>query len=82
MSSPRDFSTPEEAALAGWSRTTGVTPRVVSVDVRGDRAEVQLAVGPDYPDFVYVVRDGAGWTEVASGDGPTIGWDDPHQLHW
>lgn len=78
-----DFDTPEEAALATWRDTAGVTVQVESVDVRGDRAEVVLSFGaPGYRDFVYCVQRNRRWTEAVSGNGPTIGWDDPDRIHW
>lgn len=76
------FDTPEAAALAGWETTTGVAPSVISVDVRGDRAEVLIEIGPGYPDYVYCYRVGNGWHEASSGNGQSVGWDDPTYLVW
>lgn len=78
-----DFDTPEEAALAGWRGAAGVTVQVESVEVRGDRAEVILDFcQPGHRDFVYCVQRNGRWTETVSGNGPTVGWDDPEQIHW
>jgi hypothetical protein len=76
------FDTPEEAALAGWGATAGAAPSVISVDVRGGRAEVLIEVGAGYPDYVYCCRMADRWHEVASGNGPSPGWDDPTHLIW
>jgi hypothetical protein len=48
VSVSRAFDSPQEAALAGWASTTGAYPRVVSVDVSGDRAEVVIDTEPSY----------------------------------
>jgi hypothetical protein len=78
---PVDYDSPEEAALADWPDAARV--RVVSVDVRGDRAEVVLDTDPSYPYWVYCVRNTDGrWREAAGGNGPTIGWDDPSFIQW
>jgi len=71
---------PQAAALAGWSDATQV--RVVSVDVRGDRAEVVLDTDPSLPYWVYCVRSEDGWHETVTGNGPTVGWDDPNEIQW
>jgi hypothetical protein len=76
------FETPEGAALAGWDASGGANPGVVSVDVRGDRAEVVIEVGPSYPDYVYCYRMAGRWHEAVSGNGPSQGWDDPTYLIW
>ena len=74
--------TPERAALATWESARAAQPRVVSITARGDRAEVVIEAEPDYCDWVYCVRDHDGWRSVVSGNGPTIGWDDPAHIHW
>jgi hypothetical protein len=78
-----DFETPVEAALATWRDVAGVTVQVESVEVRGGRAEVILGLGvPGHRDFVYCVQQDGRWVEAVSSNGPTIGWDDPDQIHW
>lgn len=57
-------------------------PRVVSVDVQGNRAEVVIDTKPSDLDYVYYVRRDGQWFEVVSGNGPTTGWDDPGALDW
>jgi len=54
----------------------------VSVDVRGDRAEVVLDTDPSLPYWVYCVRSEDGWHETVTGNGPTVGWDDPNEIQW
>jgi hypothetical protein len=76
------FATAEEAALAGWSSARSAKPRVVSVDVRGDRAEVVIDTDPSYLDWVYCVRRDGRWFAGVSGNAPTEGWDDPTALDW
>jgi hypothetical protein len=77
------FSSPEEAALDGWRRTPGAQPFVTSVALRGERAEVVLRHAEQgYTEWVYCVRRNKLWHERASGNGPTIGWDDPDKLEW
>ncbi|HEV2070079.1 MAG TPA: hypothetical protein VGR26_09825 [Acidimicrobiales bacterium] len=78
--SEADFDTPEDAALAPW-RGPGATVHVRNVDVRDHRAEVILDVAA-YRDFVYCVRRNGRWREAVSGNGPTIGWDDPQRIQW
>lgn len=78
----RGFDSPEAAALSGWASAMAAHPRVVSVDVQGDRAEVVIDTEPSYLDYVYCVRRGGRWFEVVSGNGPTTGWDDPAAIHW
>ena len=75
-------STPQEAALAGWAANRSARAHIVSVDVRGDRAEVIVDTEPSYPDWVYCVRRDDGWHETVSGNGPCIGWDDPDEIVW
>jgi hypothetical protein len=79
---PESFDTPEAAALAGWEATSRTTPRVISVDIRGDRAEVLIEEGASHPDYVYCYRVANGWHEATSGNGPSKGWDDPTYLIW
>lgn len=74
------YPTPEEAALAGWPASSKV--HVVSVTIRGNRAEVVLDTDPHYPYWVYCRKVGDGWVEGATGNGPTPGWDDPERLQW
>jgi hypothetical protein len=75
-------ASPEEAALAGWASAPAARARVLSVDVRGDRAEVIVDTERSYPDWVYCVRRGDGWYETVSGNGPCVGWDDPTAIEW
>lgn len=82
MAEEAGCSTPEAAALDSWHRTPGADPRVVSVDVRGTRAEVLIHVADEYPDFVYCYHLADGWHEACSGNGPSLGWDDPTHLIW
>jgi hypothetical protein len=74
------FATPEEAALDGWPAASKA--RVVSVTVKGDRAEVVLDTDPHYPYWVYCVRRNGAWIEGVSGNGPTAGWDDLDEFDW
>jgi len=74
------YPSPEEAALAGWPDSAKV--HVVSVEVRGDRAEVLLDTDPSYPYWVYCAKTRDGWRETVSGNGPTVGWDDPARIQW
>jgi hypothetical protein len=80
MSDEEHFASPEEAVLADWPAAAHA--RVVSVDVRGRRAEVVIDTDPHYLYWVYCVRDVAGWREVVSGNGPTLRWEDPSDIHW
>ena len=75
-----NYETPEEAALADWPPDSGI--RVVSVDIRGDRAEVLLDMDPTYEYWSYCVRVDGRWHEAVSGNAPTSGWDDPNEIHW
>ena len=71
----------QQPALAEWSPAAGA--QIVSVTVVGARAQVVVRLGPGYDDFFYFQRDDAGsWSETVSGNGPTVGWDDPTQLGW
>ncbi len=72
--------TPQAAALASWAAVRGAEPSVVEVTVRGDRAEVVLEVAPGYRYWVYCHRHEGDWHEGSSGNGPTVGWDDPEQI--
>ena len=76
------FESPEEAALATWANSPEAHARIVSVDVRGDRAEVVIDTDPSYPDYVYCQRRVDGWHEAVSGNGPTDAWDDPSVIAW
>jgi hypothetical protein len=62
--------TPEAAAVADWP--AAAAPVVVSVDNRGDRAEVVVDVNGDYRYWVYLRRDEQGWVEMNSGNGPNL----------
>jgi hypothetical protein len=64
------FATPEAAALAEWP--AAADPVVVSVDIRGDYAEVVLLVNGDYRYWVYLEQGRDGWEEVSSGNGPNF----------
>ena len=74
--------TPEQAALATWETARSARPRVVSITARGDRAEVVIRTEPESRDWVYCVRRDDGWRSAVSGNGPTLGWDDPAHSHW
>jgi hypothetical protein len=77
------FDSPQEAALAGWASAPSAHARVVSVDVRGNRAEVLIDTDPSHhPDWVYCVRRNGQWFEAVSGNAPSIGWHDPNVLGW
>jgi hypothetical protein len=52
------------------------------VNVAGNRAEVALAVNGNYDYWVYHQRDGDGWQETVSGNGPTTGWEDRSAIAW
>ena len=80
MPGPAVFPTPDEAALANWPPSAHA--RVIDVEVGGNRAEVIVDTDPSEPDWVYCVRSEGGWREVVSGNGPTIGWDDPSIFEW
>lgn len=74
------FDSPEEAALAGWPEAARA--RVISVEVRGNRAEVVVTTDPDYPYWVYSQRSGEGWQVTLGSNGPCDGWDDPAKIQW
>lgn len=80
--STQSFETPPQAALAAWQDDPKADARVVETTVRGDRAEVVLELRPAYRYWVYCLREGGSWYEVSSGNGPTIGWDDPNAIQW
>jgi hypothetical protein len=82
VSGAETFDSPEAAALANWP--AAAEPRVVSVTFAGDRAEVVIEVDPEYRyrDWVYCIRRDGRWVETVSGNGPTIGWDDPTAIQW
>ena len=50
--------------------------------VAGDRAEVALTVNGHSDYWMYFQRDRDGWQERVSGNGPTIGWEDPSLIEW
>ena len=56
--------------------------RIRSVIIADDRAEVSLTVNGHYDHWVYYQRDGNGWEERVSGNGPAIGWEDPSAMEW
>jgi len=66
------YRTPEEAALAGFPPAAAA--RLVGLVVRGKRAQVELRVGPEYPDFVDCERVDGRWHERSSGNGPNLVW--------
>lgn len=70
----------ERLALAEWPGQAGV--RVQSVTVVGDRAEVALDVNGNYDYWVYYQRDGNGWQEPASGNGPMTDWQNTSVIQW
>ena len=80
MSEPH--GSPEVAALAGWRDTQSAEPHVVSVDIRGHRAQVVIDTNPSHRDYVYCIEREGQWREVLSGNGPCVGWDDPEQIEW
>jgi hypothetical protein len=82
MVSTKGFNTPQQTALARWEHTPKANARILEITVRGDRAEVVLEVGPGYREWVYCLREGGGWHEVSSGNGPTVGWEDPNTIQW
>lgn len=82
VDAPLGHESPELAALATWSQAAEV--QVVSVEVRGDRAEVVTQTRPPLPDgyWTYCVRRQDGWHETVSGNGPTKDWHDPAIIEW
>jgi hypothetical protein len=74
------FDRPENAALAGWP--AAAQARIISVEIRGNRAEVVLDTDPHYPYWVYCRRSDAGWRITVDGNAPCVGWDDPTTIHW
>lgn len=74
------FDSPEEAALDGWPEAAQV--KVISVEIRGNRAEVVLDTDPSYPYWVYCQRSDEGWRLTVDGNGPCVGWDDPTTIQW
>jgi hypothetical protein len=77
---PDDRRTLERLALAEWPEQAGAQVR--SVTVAGDRAEVTLTVIGHYDYWMYFQRTRVGWEETVSGNGPTIGWEDPSAMQW
>jgi len=75
-------ASPELAALATLSQAAEA--QVVSIEVRGDRAELVIKTIPSHPDgyWVYCIRRHGRWHETVSGNGPTIGWDEPRVIEW
>lgn len=59
---------PVTAALSEWP--SAAQPHVVSVDERGDKAQVHLSVGPSYDYWVICVRRADRWHEAGSGNAP------------
>lgn len=80
MDRPGAFDRPEDAALSGWPKAARA--KVVSVEIRGNRAEVVLDTDPHYPYWVYCQRSGKGWQVTIDGNGPCVGWDDPAEIQW
>jgi hypothetical protein len=78
----QDYASPEAAALSSWTATPGARASIRSVVIKGNRAEVVLDIGPDRCEWSYSVRDRDGWHETVSGNGPTVGWDDPAVIDW
>ncbi len=76
------FPTPTEAALATWATTTGVEPRIKSLQVSGNRAEVVLDYGQYFDDWVYCIEREDGWCVTVDGNGPCVGWEDPEFIQW
>ena len=74
------FASPEDAGLSGWPVVAKA--RVVSLDVRGDRAEVVVDTEPSYAYWLYCVRRSGKWRVAVSGNGPTAGWGDPSIFAW
>lgn len=77
---PEDRRTLERLALDDCSPQAHA--RVVSTTIAGHRAEVVLLVNGDHGYWMYFLRDGEGWRVTVSGNGPTIGWDDPTDIEW
>ncbi len=75
-----DHQTLVRLALADWSEAA--VAHVVSVSVVGRRAEVAVVVNGDHEHWTYFQRDEEGWHETVSGNGPTLGWDDPGAVDW
>lgn len=73
---------PDQVALRGWAGSPAADPRVTQVTVAGNRAEVIIEVADGYPDYVYCVLTDGGWVETTSGNGPTVGWQDPSLYGW
>lgn len=69
-----DRRTLERLALAEYSEAAAA--RVISITVRGKRAEVALLVNGDYEYWEYFQRDQQGWHETSSSSGPFVDWDD------
>ena len=74
------YDRPEDAALAGWPEAARA--RVVSLEIRGNRAEVLIDTDPHYPYWVYCQRSDEGWQVTVDGNGPCHGWDDPAMIQW
>jgi len=76
------YGSAEDAALAGWPSAARV--RILSVDVRGDRAEIVVDTDPSYPYWIYCVKDPifGRWRESVSGNGPAEGWDSTSTIFW
>ena len=66
---PNNHPRPEDVALAGWP--SAAEPRVASVDVRGEKAEVHILVGPSYDYWVKCVRQGGRWVALGDGNAPS-----------
>ncbi|WP_072913067.1 hypothetical protein [Geodermatophilus obscurus] len=77
---PDDRRTLERRALTEWPEQAGAQVR--SVAVAGDRAEVTLTVNGHHDYWVYYRRGRVGREERVSGNGPTLGWEDPSAIGW
>lgn len=66
---------PEGAALSAWP--PAAEAEVVSVDERGDKAQVHIRVGPSYDYWVCCVRRDDRWYGAGDGNGPNLAFFDP-----
>ena len=77
MTEHSEDNTPEGVALAGWASTTQANAQVVAVEVRGNRAQVEIEVDPGYREWVCLERLDGRWCEATSGNGPSASWLTP-----
>ena len=54
----------------------------MSVDIRGERAEVVIDTEPSHRDWVDCIRRGDEWVDTVSGCAPCERWDDPTYIEW